>query len=68
MKNEFSINLASSLSDIKYYNKTLRQFEPKYFTDYLKSYNIGKKTINNIFDENDDVKNYRLSMRKKEIF
>jgi hypothetical protein len=68
MKNEFSINLASSLSVIKYYNKNIRKIEPNYFTDYLKSYNLGKKTFNNIFDENDDVRNYRLSMRKKHIF
>ena len=64
-KSEYTINLATPLSDIKNQNKIIKINRPNFLSDYIKSNNKGKQSFDNLFEENEEIKNFRLSMRRK---
>lgn len=64
-KNEYTINLASPLSDIKYQNKIIKINQPNYFSDYIRNNYQGKKKFGNTFEEDEEIKTFRLSMKRK---
>jgi hypothetical protein len=53
------------LSDIKNQNKIIKINRPNFLSDYIKSNNKGKQSFDNLFEENEEIKNFRLSMRRK---